>query len=401
MSGHAIEPPPATPNPEATDRPEESFETRPEEQIEPAVPANEGRTSCSSFDELSALLIDSNPDPLLDVVEKEACEGTRTSPKDSDSATEQNPTGSLLGDSSVQPAPAQRPKTNPTASSRSPLFSFLPASRPQDEQNLRIDIRLTPEPERSLKSAGGGLESSAECDASEDLPESGRFPWLFLLLSSYASALTLVLLWLLATGRGSGKLSGSGSDGRAVQLELPPSQARITHEPIPPLPQRNLAALGIPIRLGELEFVGLAVVQRPVELIRLDGSTGEFRDSFDCLVLEARIANRSKSVSFSPLDPAFVRDPGTALDQCVLVTPGGGRLPMFPLAIESEWSIRDQFFPRLAPGEEAQTILVTEPIRVPLPDGVLTWQVKVRTGPYQTDVVGIQFRSGEIVTREW
>ena len=64
---------------------------------------------------------------------------------------------------------------------------------------------------------------------------------------------------------------------------------------------------------------------------------------------------------------------------------------MFRLAPESEWSLRDQVFPNLMPGESAETIVVSEPVPDNLPGGTLTWHVKLRTGTYQTDVLGVRF----------
>ncbi len=72
---------------------------------------------------------------------------------------------------------------------------------------------------------------------------------------------------------------------------------------------------------------------------------------------------------------------------------------MFRLAPESEWSLRDQVFPNLKPGESAETIVVSEPFPSNLPVGALTWHVKLRTRTYQTDVLGVRFR--ELDVEDW
>jgi hypothetical protein len=101
----------------------------------------------------------------------------------------------------------------------------------------------------------------------------------------------------------------------------------------------------------------------------------------------------------TPLDPDFVRESSAAIDHSYIETAGGPRIGMFRLAPESEWSVQDQVFPHLMPGESAESIVVSEPVFFDLPRGVMTWHVKLRTRPYQTDVVGIRFRASDV--QDW
>jgi len=50
----------------------------------------------------------------------------------------------------------------------------------------------------------------------------------------------------------------------------------------------------------------------------------------------------------------------------------------------------------LKPGAKTDTIVVSEP--VPLADlaGPVIWHVKLRTGTYQTDVVGVRFTAEDV-----
>ena len=57
------------------------------------------------------------------------------------------------------------------------------------------------------------------------------------------------------------------------------------------------------------------------------------------------LANRSTASTFAPLDPGIVRESVPAVDQSFIEVPGRRRIAMFQLAMESEWSIRDQVFP--------------------------------------------------------
>src|SRR5271166_2753260 len=113
------------------------------------------------------------------------------------------------------------------------------------------------------------------------------------------------------------------------------------------------------------------------------------------------LANRSTSSTFAPLDPAIVRDTVSAVDQSFIEVPGGRRIAMFRLAIESEWSIQDQVFPVLQPGETGETVLVSEPVAMADLKGTMTWHVKLRTAPYRTDVLGVRFTAQQVIDRSY
>ena len=72
---------------------------------------------------------------------------------------------------------------------------------------------------------------------------------------------------------------------------------------------------------------------------------------------------------------------------------------MFQLANDSEWSIQDQDFPTLEPGDLAETILVSEPVAMADLVGTMTWHVKLRTAPYRTDVLGVRFTADQVTNQ--
>ena len=121
-----------------------------------------------------------------------------------------------------------------------------------------------------------------------------------------------------------------------------------------PLPVHNLVDLGKTLRLGDLELTPLSIVHRSVYLYRLEGATGEERESQDSLVLTLRLTNRSETRAFAPLDRSFIRDSGAAEDHTYIESSDGRHIPMFQLAAESEWSIQDQQFPVLKPGRDGR-----------------------------------------------
>jgi hypothetical protein len=201
-----------------------------------------------------------------------------------------------------------------------------------------------------------------------------------LLVSSYASAVTLGLIWFLWTGRGPSRPHPPAAPPATASLS-PSSQGAsraATRGQEPPLPPGNVTELGRSLRLGDLEISPRSIVHRSVEL-----------------------TNRSDTHPLAPLDPAFVRESTGADDQSYIETPEGGRILMLRLAAESEWSIQDQLFPTLEPGQAADTIVVSQPVAKSRLKGRLTWHVKLRTRTHQTDVVGVRFSPKDVVDQTW
>jgi hypothetical protein len=142
-----------------------------------------------------------------------------------------------------------------------------------------------------------------------------------------------------------------------------------------------------------LEVTPLHISRREIELVRLDGFTGETRAVENVLVLTLRVKNRSQDRALTPLEPSFVRTAGTADDDSFIETAASQRISMYNLAPESEWSIRDQRFPNLTPDEAAETIVVSEPVQKDELASPMIWHLKLRATTYQTDVVGVRFSS--------
>jgi hypothetical protein len=236
--------------------------------------------------------------------------------------------------------------------------------------------------------------------ASREVPGKGdghRISWSRLLVTSYASAVTLALIWILWTGRALPPASSPAEpSGEAGLLEPRKGGPVRPEKAAPSLPGRNMAALGTAIRVGDLEVTPRSVTRRPVSLVRLNGARRGTRRVPGVLVLKLEFTNRSLDQPLSPLDPVFVRDSSQADDQSFIETADGRRISMLRLATESEWSIWEQLFPKLEPGESADTIVVSEPIQPKDLSGTLTWHVKLRTGTYQTDVLGVRFRAADV-----
>jgi hypothetical protein len=219
----------------------------------------------------------------------------------------------------------------------------------------------------------------------------GKVPWGQIALLAYSSILTLALIWLLWTGRIPKTGSPESSAPEKPVPEAGPAPAPPPSDaPAPPIPAENLARLGQTIRLGDLEVTPVAIEARPVDLVRTIDSGGRKREE-DCLVLRLRLANRSKDQVFPPLDQNLVRERDLRSFDPYISASDGRKIRLFPLAMDSEWSIRGQAFPTLEPDQVAETFVAAEPASaLDLPEE-MSWRVRLRTGVYRIDMMEVKF----------
>jgi hypothetical protein len=223
-------------------------------------------------------------------------------------------------------------------------------------------------------------------------------PWFSFMLLVYATALTLALTWIFWTGR----VHRQGEPAPPEVSRSSPDPVAKTSEPHAPahtrpaIPAANIAQLGQTIRIGDLEVTAVSVVLASVELVRTIDPDADHRDEPDALIVTLRFRNVSPDQTFAPLEQAFVREPNAPLDRSLIETAYGARIGLFPLAYDSEWSIAGQDFPVLKPGESAQTMVASEPgVGSRVRDGG-TWCIRLRIGPYRTDMLGIRFTGTDI-----
>ncbi len=365
MSFNSLNSTPVTPFPDPPDRDVEQPDPMAGGPVDSPLPPSMVKPTTSSADDLSLLLAQAAPDPYL-------TEGEPPQPLD-------------------EPA---KPQADVDGPEPAPFLGSLSSSENE------LDITFSPPPDQEpAASSTPSIRPPEPTNALPDDAPSARVSWPLLLVSSYASAMTLALGFILWTGRGLWRTDSGGSSeppsgissGSNIRGAGPMRNAR------PPIPAPNLTTLGRPLRLGELEVTPRFITRRPVYLLRLEGAAEGERESTPVLVMTLELANRSTASSFAPLDPAIVRDPVPTVDQSFIELPGDHRIAMFRLAIESEWSIQDQAFPTLQPGDIAETILVSEPVAMSDLAGTMTWHVKLRTAPYRTDVLGVQFTAQNVV----
>jgi hypothetical protein len=248
-------------------------------------------------------------------------------------------------------------------------------------------LTFDPPPAR-LESSDDAMEALGEL-------EPGGARWPLILLGSYASALTLALLWLILTGRVRGREPAAPAtlptDSRPDLIQAPIRSER------PPIAPDRLTTIGRPIRVGSLELTPLGVRVGRVTLVHAIAGRRQTRPGgSNALSLRLRLRNLSVKDPLIPLEREDVREPDRGLPASFLETAEVGTIDVFPLAAQSEWSIEGQSFPRLEPGEQAETVIVSEPDALGRVADPLTWRMRVHTGPDREDVIGVRFGVDEI-----
>jgi hypothetical protein len=260
-----------------------------------------------------------------------------------------------------------------------------------------IDLRGAASRIDRKRTVGGKTE---EADDDEDeLPPHGP-SWPLVLLASYASAVTIGLIWVLLGRRAvrEAEESSSPSPATAVAKADPGRRAANSRKTTPPprLAADHLTVLGEAINLGEVEVTPIEIKSGPVHLTRTFRPAKE-RDGGDgALKLRLRLRNLSEDSIFAPLDEAFVREREPGVFDSFIERGGGQVIDMYPLSVYSEWGIDGQEFRELKPGETLETEVVSAAGAIDRKAPVMTWRIRLRTGINETDVVGVTFHDSEI-----
>jgi hypothetical protein len=221
--------------------------------------------------------------------------------------------------------------------------------------------------------------------------------WMSLFLLSYASAVTIVLAWMLWSGRSFHPAGPTESGGtrRAVDQGTKSTDPN-PREELPAIPAENLTSVGKTIRIGEVEITPLAIQLAPVDLVHRIDAAEFHHEEANSLVLRFRMTNLSNAHSLRPLNRSLVRDDVSSVDRSFVASPDGPNIGLYSLAVESEWLIFGQEFPVLKPGESAETLVASEPVKEDRLPWSMTWRVRLRIGPYRTDMLGVSFTRSEL-----
>jgi hypothetical protein len=246
----------------------------------------------------------------------------------------------------------------------------------------------------------------AKDDAEDEEEDEGPAPrgssWPFALLASYASAVTIGLIWVLWGNRVPRESAEPDPFPPADNAPDPGHRADLSRKLVPPtpLPPERIAALGQTLRFGSLEVTPLEVSVGPV-ILRHAIKKGETRRAGEgALSLRLRLKNIPGESILVPLDEAFLRERGRGIHDSFIETGPTRQIDMFPLAVVSEWSIVGQEFRELRPGESYETLVVSAPNASDrLAPDEMTWRIRVRTDINQTETLGVHFRANDIVRR--
>jgi hypothetical protein len=271
-----------------------------------------------------------------------------------------------------------------------------PVTPRRSSSNIFPTINLnttTPSSPSSQARASDAKAATEEVEEGDD--EEPRRGWSGVLLASYASAVTLGLIWFVMQDRPKEKPESQPPEAEVTKLERgqPPLTSHLSKlvPPIEPILGEHFARMGQPLQIGSLEITPLDVKRQDVKIQRPNVlSVSEVREmGKKALVLRLKVKNTSTDSAFAPLDPAYLRERGDKVVDTFVTTASDERVYPFPLAVASEWSIVGQDLSELRPGE-ARTIAIATAADAP-PDsaGPFTWRVRLRTGVDRTDVIGL------------
>ena len=375
----------------------------------------------SSGDDLAALLEESKPDPFLDEFPAPKPPVPKTTlPAVGISAGSFDAVGAL--DAFTDPMPVEPLVPSHPAPPRQETSNEVtfPAGSPLDSSSSEL---IDPLASLGVSTGSGpGVQAASfdafptmdlnappsreeaaddeedEDDDGEDLPPR-RSSMAFMLLLSYASAVTIGLIWVLLSNRRLRETEEDPFPTAAAETRADPgiraSGSRKMGVP-PALPADHMTSLGTSIRLGDLDVTPLEITSGNVKLSRSFGEAGAREGGGGALMLKLRLKNASKDSIFAPLDEGFLRERGRGTNDSLIATSDGQQIDMYPLAVTSEMAIVGQEFRELKPGESYETRVVSAPGSVDRASAEMTWRVRLRTGLEKTDTLGVRFKKDEI-----
>ena len=213
----------------------------------------------------------------------------------------------------------------------------------------------------------GGLRPASLPEKRIDRRPSGRFGSVF--LPSYASAVTIALIWMWMQGR----------DRREPPAELTVKEPSRPRFGVSEVPGERIAAIGESLTIGDLSIKAERVEVRRVQLVSRLKSEGP-RGGGSAYRLTLRVRNLNPTESFQPLKPDDVREPDRG-EPAGFIEAGEWTYPLYPLARTSEWAIRGESFPTLEPGTEAEIAIFSAPEAVADAPAAMVWRFRVHDGP--------------------
>lgn len=290
-------------------------------------------------------------------------------------------------------------------------FAWAPSAvageEPTADETPTIELGRERVPDQ-VEAAARRWEASVQPEASHgsggEVARSGT-PIGFVLLASYASAMTLACGWLLLQAR---RPSTGDRESRpeTIQASAPDPNGRrgglsARVVPLAKLKADHITSLEKSMRVGDLEITPMTV---KVESLRLERSnlTGQPESRVGLpgtLVLRLDLTNRSSDAVFAPLDEAFVRQTDAGPPLGYVEGADGARVYLYPLAETDEWGLVGQRFNTLRPGERVETLVATdEDAMRRLGEGPYLWRLRLRVGadPGAIEDLGVRLTREQI-----
>lgn len=313
------------------------------------------------------------------------------------------PTGATTAPVTFGAAPATAPVSpSPVTFGAAPAPTALPTFNAAPATASTAPLLPT-------STVAGDAAAFAENEAESQL----KFLWmLVIIVGSYASAVTLVLAYMLVFGRTSALES-------LPDLKPPMNKnGDISWQYNPPV--NNVApghvlSLGQSRRFGNVKVTPLKVTRGPVKFEHYAGQPGAARlPSEPVLKLWVKFENVSRNQTFSPLDPQLlftrdVRNLGESIRANGFVTTEADRKKgkplfyFFDIPVLSEFRIIGQNLNRdLAPGDTVESFVPSEEDALNL-KGDLVWRFQFRKGYHPksmrgvTTLIDVRFNSKDIV----
>jgi hypothetical protein len=231
-----------------------------------------------------------------------------------------------------------------------------------------------------------------------------------ILLISYASAMTIAVIFLLLERQNAGPDRHQLEDLRDPVDE--DGNVRIFRRDSE-LPPGHVLTIGESRQFGHIRVEVLRVTREPVEFTHYSGDAGRTQaESPPVLKLWLKLTNTSADQQIAPLDALLLykREMNTKgeLVSNTFLAPVGRELegPVvfnFPIAASSEWDLAGQnLSQRLAPGESRETYIPSDTEGIGQLSGELVWRLQLRkgyapSGKGVTTLVDFRFHSRDIV----
>jgi hypothetical protein len=240
-------------------------------------------------------------------------------------------------------------------------------------------------------------------------PRRGPGSLLLVLLLSYASAVTIALIYVLATrGGGDPPLHQLENLRDPVEEE---GTVRIQQRDVE-MPPGHTLALSQSRRFGNIVVEPLRVTYGPLEFVHFSGDPRSTQPpSPPVLKLWLRFTNVSEHQTIAPLDALLaykraMNASGELVSNAFLVEQdqkaAGPIVFTYPLAQNSEWDLKGQRLgDELQPGESLETFIPSDPEGLDQLSGTLLWRVHFRkgyadTGRGVTTLVEVEFDRSDV-----